>query len=1062
MAKPSIIDQALGQHAVGGGLSGGGSIIDQAINAGSPAGGGGGNGGGLLAPVAGPAPKKSGGMFGFLHKIPGEQATVGAISTAADAAANVTQSIGTGIYDYAKSTNVVQTLKDIQPDLTIAANPSLALHPGRLIQTMGHNLNRDLFGGSPSRVGNQWSEFVRNPLDEAKQEYQTDPFVHATVQQYAPLADPGKDPVQTAIAAALLAAPALGSGVARIAYAAKLAKAAKFTDAAGETRLVVPGSEAAQVVMDAGKPLEPLTSSERLSLGSKVFNPRYSPPTTARYLKVTKGMRAEGPATEEGIVPTQEVTTLKQLQPSGSHLVRASQGIVDKALQAGLDRNVPILSKVADLRVGGTLGEGLRISQAIKDVTVSDLAHTKIDGGLSKNEGGMAIFLQANKVTPKEAIDYWTNKVAPTKDTEKLVQLAHSVDTKNILHTAPNAAGKTDVMVDAERYPMLADAAAKRSSALAERERIFVEHGIMHPTGVTTRGNAIRDMMVPGEHLVERAQGEYTSMASTEIKNPRTGIAASRVSTGVMPGAKRISAGKEFTGSSVVKGKVPANPLRDTARGLAQALRYENTVRGRLQVAREFGSDFRTSKRDILVRDGSQHPAAIPPEIESLVGRKDLRPLMSDDNEQSIKQAIQDRLSTDFVEKKDFVAGEQAPQGYKWVSQDKIPLEMRDTSISRSTGGNVVDSINSAVTDATVYFRPGHLPTRFFTNATTSLMQGSMHPIEMGKNATLAMKLTEKERRELVASQGAGGSRGVLPSNVQMALPRKGIQLLTSKGADIWHNNVDAPFRLNNVLYELRQRGIDTPEKVREALTYLKDPAASKIGAAKATQIDWAIRRSRRASIMYDGMSNVERRYLARALWFYPWTKASIRYAGHVLAEHPAKSYATIKVGQYGAQQRQQGLGDVPSYELGLAPLGKGKNGFVPTANFETFNPFGTVGTTAEQLVHPLNPDSGILSSANPTLAGLIPIAAGKGASGAVKQALSSTPEYQIIDAYLHPKGKGFFPTSNKYLFGSTAKSQVARMLGGSAVKRRVNVNQLHKDALHEKLPHHDIRIYGS
>ena len=480
----------------------------------------------------------------------------------------------------------------------------------------------------------------------------------------------------------------------------------------------------------------------------------------------------------------------------------------------------------------------------------------------------------------------------------------------------------------------------------------------------------------------------------------------------------------------------------------------------------QFGSDVRRTTHDVLVRDPAiGEAAAIPESLEQLLGRKrSTLDTLPETEAEGMRQAIQARIEENIPSLNKTSAGAQiertasigqkAPEGYKWVPREALPQELTKAPTARTKFAKVGDQINAAVTAATVYLKLGHFPTRVLTNATTNILQGSARPSEIAKSVKLTKGLSETEVHELASVTGTHG---------YAALPHEGmsrIARVAGKGANWWAGHVDAPFRINAVLHELRQRGFTTPEQVRGALNELKNPGSTKMSGPRLSQLHAAVREANRASIMYDGLSDVEKRYVTRYLWFYPWTKGAVRYAGHVVAEHPVKASAIAAVGSRGAQIQQQTLGNVPSYELGLTALSGGANPL--TANFSTFNPFSTVGTAAEVAAHPLNPDEGVLGQLNPAYGGLAALAAGKGLSAAAGEIVQPTPEAQALSAGVVPRGSGLFPTSTQYLFGRSWQSTLARGLVGAGFPRRVNKSRLAIDAQHENEKHHDIRIWGS
>ncbi len=543
----------------------------------------------------------------------------------------------------------------------------------------------------------------------------------------------------------------------------------------------------------------------------------------------------------------------------------------------------------------------------------------------------------------------------------------------------------------------------------------------------------------------------------TSVKAPlQTRIAQARGK--LIPRTKPLNVGKTATGKGIEEGRVPKSTTGTVAQDLHDALRVFNTEELRGMSARR-GSDVRQSTDDVLLADPAAEKTADVPEVyKQLLGLKEDATL-TPDQEVGVSKALQ-ALLDDHIQVRDDAIGARAPAGWKWVSRQLLPDSL--TSVATARGGfeKTADTINSTVTGATVYFKFGHIPTRVFTNLTTNVMEGSAAPLEVLKSFQMVKQLGGMNNllvRKLDALTGGHGYTALPHAGTSVAAKAAG------HGARWYARKIDAPFRLNSILYNLRNAGFDTPEKIREAVARLEDPARHGMDAAKASRLDWAVRRSNRASIMYDGMSADERRRVARYLWFYPWTKGAVRFAGHTLVEHPVKAAVGAQIGAQGAQYRKGVLGDVPSYELGLTPLSGGSSPL--TANFSSFTPYSTVGSVADIVRSPQN----VVQQLNPVYAGLAAAVTDalekKGTGKALRdfagQATAPTPEAQAITAALHPQGKGLFPTSTRYLFGKSWQASFARAAGGAGFPRPVNKAKLNQDAAKKHMKKHTFTVYG-
>src|SRR6185437_1271620 len=150
--------------------------------------------------------------------------------------------------------------------------------------------------------------------------------------------------------------------------------------------------------------------------------------------------------------------------------------------------------------------------------------------------------------------------------------------------------------------------------------------------------------------------------------------------------------------------------------------------------------------------------------------------------------------------------------------------------------------------------------------------------------------------------------------------------------------------------------GIKTPEQIQDAMKAVKDPSRSGLSGSQIMKIDGAVRRSNRAAMMYDGMSNAEKARVAKYMWFYPWTKAAVRFAGHTVAEHPVKAAGLGQAGQYGTGRSHQALGNWPSYENNLTAFSGGGHPMV--SDLAALSPYGTTADLMTVMSKPFDAEN--------------------------------------------------------------------------------------------------------
>jgi hypothetical protein len=509
--------------------------------------------------------------------------------------------------------------------------------------------------------------------------------------------------------------------------------------------------------------------------------------------------------------------------------------------------------------------------------------------------------------------------------------------------------------------------------------------------------------------------------------------------------------------------------------------RYFNTLDHR-ELAASHGGAKRLSSDDVLMRVDRRTPAGmkLPAQKISTALKETLGIL---ENKTGLPEAEQEGLSAGVSEAlKDAVGhlfprygtdeelrridataerGTEAPAGYVWVPRQLARLKDLEASTSHGDPSRLArfaDNVNGAITAATVYFKIGHLTTRYFTNAAANIMQGSAMPLEIARSVKLSHELSPEEVTQALAYAGTHyyeAAPGATGSTVVGRGMQKGIHIpftdkavRTKSGEAVmspqwWAHAVDAPFRFNSIAYEARKAGYEGADGFREFLRDVHD--YNDLDTQQRAHIDGVLRRADREAIAYDRLNQFEKKFLSRVIWFYPWVKGSTVFTMNTALEHPFKAATLGALGQRGSEDRDKQIGDVPSYAQGLTPLTHGALPVVTDMN--TFNPFSTA---ADLLSTPQHLDE-IAGMANPLYGAALNTAEGVNPYGAktptpiqdnLKGLLASAPEYQIgataLDHgdqshRLYPGGHGMNPLYKNWL------GVVMRALVGPAAPRHVN-----------------------
>lgn len=563
--------------------------------------------------------------------------------------------------------------------------------------------------------------------------------------------------------------------------------------------------------------------------------------------------------------------------------------------------------------------------------------------------------------------------------------------------------------------------------------------------GTWTREIPLHDVMTGKGKIVggesARPGRGFVSYKTSEPKAGKSAMAGAP--SPVIGEAKSPINSQEFKGEGVAKGLVPNDVAGQAARHLHRLLRFVNTSEFRNQIIKT-GSAVRRTSRDVLIKVPGEEHADIPPEIESLLGRRDL----TVDDVAGIEQALnayredlvpglKDRFAADRAQG----IGTPAPAGYRWVDRNVVGDLARMPRGPRGAVARGADWMNSAVTAATVYFKLGHIGTRVLTNAATNIIQGSAAPVQLFHSRLLWGALSDADRMRALAAAGQHGFE---------SMPHEGFSkaaLVAGKGAGWWARHVDAPFRFNALAYEARRAGIMAPDAFHHFLDQLENP--QHLTPEQFAKVDGIAKAANREAIAYDRLSESERRFIARGIWFYNWVRGTVNFAANTAMEHPYKAGALGAAGVQGRKNQQNELGALPSYEAGLFKLAGGERPL--TADFSTFSPFATPADVLDTVARPaeisgqLNP---AYTAATDLIFGLNQY--GQKSKSPIKDAAAAlvapTPEAQVIQAYLNRH-----KNQSRGMFTHRPSDAILRALLGPGLPRRLNVSAGHRAAGREK-----------
>jgi hypothetical protein len=264
--------------------------------------------------------------------------------------------------------------------------------------------------------------------------------------------------------------------------------------------------------------------------------------------------------------------------------------------------------------------------------------------------------------------------------------------------------------------------------------------------------------------------------------------------------------------------------------------------------------------------------------------------------------------------------------GYKWVDDRTLGFLDKQNPLWSAFEHPIprmlikgADAINSIQKDMILYLKPAYAFPNAFGNLFLNIVQqGLFAPVNLAKSFKLFNGLKPETIEKIRTLMGGGAAE-------QLKSPgfAGGVHRVSNAFASGYGKFVDDPFRFASFLHEARLDGFSSQSELEQLLT---DPA-------HADQVEAIANRANEAILNYDRMGPGEQAILRRLVFFYPWLKASTRYAGYFAREHPVMAGMTSPLGQMGEERQKSILGDLPSFMEGAIPFtGRQGSYWNPTA----------------------------------------------------------------------------------------------------------------------------------
>ena len=494
----------------------------------------------------------------------------------------------------------------------------------------------------------------------------------------------------------------------------------------------------------------------------------------------------------------------------------------------------------------------------------------------------------------------------------------------------------------------------------------------------------------------------------------------------------------QFEGTTLRQGEVNPETEKLVAQHYLQTSRFLRLWHQRHELAK-IAKDQPTSKYDIPIRP-IWLKQGWPAEVRAHMHNLD-QPLTPEEST-SLVQKLHDAVLPKHPTQEEINSG-----GVKWVDKRELgsinrpgPLAGTSANPGFAKTMSVVDTINQAEKTATIYLRLGHILTRGANNFVFNLVQqGFLAPKNLARSARISTTLSKEAAHRLDAVMGEGYIRSL--GNVG---PGK---LVTGKVQRFYEKFVDLPFRRASFLHEAAREGFKSAKDVTRLLT----------DGSEHDALLRVVQRANSEIIDYARLGPVERDFIRRIVFIYPWMKGATIYGGHFLGEHPLQAMVYGQLGQGQARRNEKELGSLPSYLQGIFKVGGSKQS--PTiVNPKVINQFGTPADVLEALEgavtgHPekayqlrefLMPAYAAAAGENST--GKNPP---KGVEGFLRGLYNQTPEYLLAQRLLHPPAKSGHPRIYPY----TRREALLQYFAGSTSPHHLNRARANAAAYKEKHP---------
>lgn len=387
----------------------------------------------------------------------------------------------------------------------------------------------------------------------------------------------------------------------------------------------------------------------------------------------------------------------------------------------------------------------------------------------------------------------------------------------------------------------------------------------------------------------------------------------------------------EFTGKSIVAGNFRIDAAHLTSEAYGRTVRTVTVLNEHARLWKSATDERKSERFDVPIRDAQKIPGELRAALQDLADGG-----ISQAEAESLPADMQVLLKHLYPDKEQIL---RTPiDGVKWIDSRSMGAA---NEIPTRPGAllTAVSAINEPLRDMTLFIRPAYL-LNALGNAALLVFDEGFAAVPSLAKALYAKGggIDADTYRTIKGLVGQGRSKSYTTS----IAPKLG-----QKAAQAWSVVTDEVFRVASFIYYAKRLGYDLDALPEFVKTSSKDLVEVK-------------RRSNKATVEFDNLTEVEKNTLRHFVFVYPWVSRSTVWSLRAVMEHPAKTDFLAQLGEQEADSDPL-FKHAPAWvrRTGYFIMGWNNDGTPNVLNPTSINTFSTLGDITQLLSAGLGGDPG-------------------------------------------------------------------------------------------------------